>query len=273
MPSALAFMLKASADPEHPYLLLLDEMNLAHVERYFSDFLSGLESSEPVLPSLVQEGNEWRDSAVDPQPLPIPRNLIVVGTVNVDETTYMFSPKVLDRANTLEFRVATSDLGQVIKPIPAEPAEPSTLAQLMAVIVEDQWQYQNVPVGSEDYENRLRNLHLLLARHGAEFGYRTYYDAIRFNAIYCALGGDWRDALDVQLKQKILPRLHGSRRKLEPVLSSLGRFCLDLTSGPGGADFDPAASTDVPPKLPRSLEKIRRMTLNLRANQFTSFTE
>ena len=276
VPSALAFMLKASFDPEHPYLLVLDEMNLAHVERYFSDFLSGLESSEPVLPNLAQEGSEWRDSAVDPQPLPIPRNLIVIGTVNVDETTYMFSPKVLDRANTLEFRVATADLGRVIKPIPAQPTGSSSLAHLMAVISDDQWQYQNVPSGSGDFQDNLRNLHLILSRHGAEFGYRTYYDAIRFNAIYCALGGEWHDALDVQVKQKVLPRFHGSRRKLEPILSSLGRFCLDLTTdptGPGGQEFDPAVPPSVPAKLPRSLEKIRRMTVNLRANQFTSFTE
>ena len=84
-------------------------MNLAHVERYFADFLSGIESREPVVPGLELIDGQW----VDPEHgehWPIPNNLIVVGTVNVDETTYMFSPKVLDRAFTFEFRVRADDL-------------------------------------------------------------------------------------------------------------------------------------------------------------------
>jgi 5-methylcytosine-specific restriction enzyme B len=48
VPEAFEFVLRAANDPEHPYLLILDEMNLAHVERYFSDFLSGVESRRPV---------------------------------------------------------------------------------------------------------------------------------------------------------------------------------------------------------------------------------
>ena len=54
VPAPLEFMLKACADTQHPYLLLLDEMNLAHVERYFADALSGMESGEPCLPNLVR---------------------------------------------------------------------------------------------------------------------------------------------------------------------------------------------------------------------------
>ena len=105
VPNTLEFIFRAHADPSAPYVLVLDEMNLAHVERYFADFLSGIESREPVVPALELIDGQW----VDPQhgeQWPIPTNLIVVGTVNVDETTYMFSPKVLDRAFTFEFRVA-----------------------------------------------------------------------------------------------------------------------------------------------------------------------
>lgn len=110
VPPALEFMIRAVHHQDEPHLLVLDEMNLAHVERYFADFLSGMESGEPTLPNLVKEGPYWRVSPTDPDPVPIPRNLWVVGTVNVDETTYAFSPKVLDRAQTIEFRVATEDL-------------------------------------------------------------------------------------------------------------------------------------------------------------------
>ena len=59
VPEAFEFVLRAANDPEHPYLLILDEMNLAHVERYFSDFLSGVESRRPVLPDLVFDGAVW----------------------------------------------------------------------------------------------------------------------------------------------------------------------------------------------------------------------
>ena len=72
-------------------------MNLSHVERYFSDFLSAMESEDPIHLHDNMKLN------VPPWKIELPLNLFVVGTVNVDETTYMFSPKVLDRANTIEF--------------------------------------------------------------------------------------------------------------------------------------------------------------------------
>jgi 5-methylcytosine-specific restriction protein B len=110
VPDALAFILHGIRHPDMAHLLLLDEMNLAHVERYFADVLSGMESNHQIVPDLIQSSGEWRmRTAVDPR-LAFPSNVFVVGTVNVDETTYMFSPKVLDRANTIEFRVATDDL-------------------------------------------------------------------------------------------------------------------------------------------------------------------
>ncbi len=126
VPEAFEFVLRAANDPEHPYLLILDEMNLAHVERYFSDFLSGVESRRPVLPDLVvdERSGQWVLRNAEAQRLPLPRNLFVVGTVNVDETTYMFSPKVLDRAFTFEFRVTSADLdAELQRPVAAPSGE------------------------------------------------------------------------------------------------------------------------------------------------------
>jgi len=281
VPEVLRFMLKAASDPARPYVLVLDEMNLAHVERYFSDFLSGVESREPILPNLTEEAGVWRDSKADPNPLPIPRNLLVVGTVNVDETTYMFSPKVLDRSNTLEFRVSTPDLEHLVKPGVVAPAAQGALVALLTVITDDGWQDTHEPEGANEFREHLKDLHSVLSSHGSEFGYRTFFEACRFNAIYSALqGNDWRTALDLQVMQKVLPRLHGSRRKLEPVLCDVGRFCLDMSQGdtaggPPGTPFDPVASVPAErsPELPRSFEKVRRMTISLRANQFASFTD
>ena len=87
-----------------PFFIILDEMNLARVEHYFSDFLSSLESGEPLdlqeHPSKVMD--ETGGTMIVPAQLKIHNNVFFTGTVNIDETTYMFSPKVLDRAFTLE---------------------------------------------------------------------------------------------------------------------------------------------------------------------------
>ena len=123
VPDALAFVLRAAAEPAEPYLLVLDEMNLAHVERYFADFLSGVESRRPILPVLAHADGEWV-AVEDANRVPLPRNLVVVGTVNVDETTYLFSPKVLDRAFTFEFRTAATDLDPALRrPTPVDAGD------------------------------------------------------------------------------------------------------------------------------------------------------
>jgi hypothetical protein len=91
--------------------IILDEMNLARVEHYFSDFLSILESGrredgwsqQAIVLHHQQTAVPDRSGALIPSTLRLPPNLYITGTVNVDETTYTFSPKVLDRAFTLEF--------------------------------------------------------------------------------------------------------------------------------------------------------------------------
>jgi 5-methylcytosine-specific restriction protein B len=275
VPDTLEFMLKAARNPTRPHLLILDEMNLAHVERYFADFLSGMESDQPVLPNLVKEGQDWRESADDPNRLPIPNNLLVVGTVNVDETTYMFSPKVLDRANTLEFRVHTEDLSPaVVKPPTITAADSAILGGLLRIAIDDEWQQTHRPPWMDKYIGRLTNLHAILSAHSAEFGYRTFYDAIRFASIYSGLGDEnWEHALDLQVMQKVLPRLHGARRKLEPTLTAIGRFCFDYGVEASGPQFDPVAASASSATLPISFDKVTRMMVNLRANQFASFTD
>ena len=118
----LKFVAKAWENPEVPYFLCLDEMNLAPVEQYFAEYLSVVESRKAdengmiaTDPILKKSGEDWyriltseltSDENVRNQFLndgiAIPQNLIVVGTVNMDETTFSFSRKVLDRAMTIE---------------------------------------------------------------------------------------------------------------------------------------------------------------------------
>lgn len=118
----LKFVAKAWENPEVPHFLCLDEMNLAPVEQYFAEYLSVVESRKAdengvitTDPILKKSGEDWyriltseltSDENVRNQFLndgiAIPQNLIVVGTVNMDETTFSFSRKVLDRAMTIE---------------------------------------------------------------------------------------------------------------------------------------------------------------------------
>jgi len=262
VPEAFEFVLRAANDPEHPYLLILDEMNLAHVERYFSDFLSGVESRRPVLPDLVfdQPSRQWVLRDVEAQRLPLPRNLFVVGTVNVDETTYMFSPKVLDRAFTFEFRVTSDELdAELRRPIAAPAGEDQRVRAFASLAERDDWQRVHPHPARDEIVSTLREAHTILAGANQEFGHRTLYEILRFCAFFAATGDtDAHTALDLAMMQKVLPKVHGSRRRVEPVLSELGA----LAFGAGSV-----------PRLPVTHHKIGRMIESVRANQFVSFAE
>lgn len=279
VPPVLEFMLRAARDPHFPYLLILDEMNLAHVERYFADFLSGVESGEPCLPNLAQDAKgNWVIREGEVERIPIPENLFVVGTVNVDETTYMFSPKVLDRANTFEFRVETEDLQiDLRKPAPLPPGDENLVRGFLAVATDDDWQLIHPAPWRDEFAAYFRTVHRLLSDSDFEFGHRVFYEALRYASMLAATGNTTlQEALDQQIYQKVLPRLHGSRRRLEPLLRALGRFCYDLSYEPGDtatANFDPEAPQERMPQLAQSYHKVRRMFRSLRVNQFTSFTE
>ena len=281
VPATLKFMLQAAHDSSSPYLLLLDEMNLAHVERYFADVLSGMESDQQTLPNLAYGSDgHWRLIADAEHSLPVPRNLFIVGTVNVDETTYMFSPKVLDRANTFEFRVGTDDLAvDARRPVACEPGSPDLVASFAAISANPDWHNEHPAPQLAEFVTLLKKLHALLSTVGFEYGHRTFIEAVRFAALFAAAGDeDVLDALDLQIMQKLLPRLHGARRRMEPVLRAIGSFCLDpiaFSSEDQSVQqaFDPTAPPPRTPKLPISFDKTRRMTAILRANQFVSFTE
>jgi 5-methylcytosine-specific restriction protein B len=113
---------------------------------------------------------------------------------------------------------------------------------------------------------------------GAEFGYRTASEIHRFTQIVLVLSPDTdiNDIIDFAILQKLLPKLHGSRRKLEPVFEELIKLCLKdgvetKEFKTGKAQIDSSDKTIV--KYPLSLEKIVRMYNNLVHNGFTSFAE
>jgi len=261
VPPALQFMLRAHADPDNPYLLILDEMNLAHVERYFADVLSGMESGEPVLPNLGRRANGyWYPRVGGPPLVPLPANLLIVGTVNVDETTYQFSPKVLDRSFSFEFRVTTDELSDSLRAlVPVAPAAPASLRRLLAVAVDADWHLNNPPGQVAELADFLAEMHRQLSAIGLEFGHRSYREALRLAALLPECGVSEDSVTDIVVMTKILPRVHGSRRQLEPFLR-----WLQVAS---------AGSDSEKPLLPIVARKVDRMLAALLANQYAGFAE
>jgi 5-methylcytosine-specific restriction enzyme B len=251
---------RAEKTPNAPHFLILDEMNLSHVERYFADFLSAMESSKPEL-ALHGQGTLTADKLHVPARQALPRNLFIIGTVNVDETTYMFSPKVLDRANVIEFRVSAEQMTAFL----AAPATSISMEDLKgggahyaeAFVTRAKLDANLDPELATQLQQNLIELFDPLAEVGAEFGYRSAKEIARFVAIHRELSGDnwnYKDALDAQVMQKLMPKLHGSARKLTGVLNTLEKFALEHN-------------------LPLTQDKVKRMQKRLKDEGFTSFAE
>jgi 5-methylcytosine-specific restriction enzyme B len=256
-----------------PYFLILDEMNLSHVERYFADFLSAMESGESI--PLHNGGKDWGNV---PPSVKLPKNLFVIGTVNIDETTYMFSPKVLDRANVIEFRVTEVEMSTYLSSAVKLNLDNLTAvgASMGASFVEIGSDKGLTPKDSKHLNDELIRFFIELKKCGAEFGYRSASEINRFAAVVNKLEPSWElpQIMDAAIMQKLLPKVHGSRKKLEPVLKKLAELCLhDINVF---ADYIKNGSDSIPSdkvKYPVSMEKIGRMYRALLENSFTSYAE
>ena len=272
-PSVLRFILQAIERPLQPHILVLDEMNLSHVERYFADLLSAMESGEPI---ELHNGTAAADGLAIPRQISIPANLFVVGTVNVDETTYAFSPKVLDRSSVIEFRVPAGALGAFVRGETAvDVARISGLgAQHSATFMQAAVWDPELPAADRDaLAAEIELWNTALEPHRREFAFRTAREIRRFVALALASGAGpngLTSALDASMCQKVLPRLSGSRRELEPVLLSLQ----GLVAGgrKPGAAASAEGSLDTP-MYPISAAKIARMLAAVRATGFAAFAE
>lgn len=262
----LQLLMRANEDPSKPYFLILDEMNLSVVERYFADFLSAMESGEPIKLWDGKESEEDENKYV-PAEIHLPKNVFIIGTINVDETTYMFSPKVLDRANVIEFKIAPDEmddyLGKKVK-INLESAYSACADMAVDFVNKANSQVEK----DEKNKDVLLSFFKELKEVNAEFGYRTVNEISRY--LHFA-DGDLEDdsAIDTAILQKLLPKLHGSRKKLVPVLTSMWQLCLkDGIAKEIDAEFN---KDDF--KYPESAEKIQRMYNAVVDNGFTSFAE
>ena len=225
----LDFLWEAQENPNRPHILCLDEMNLARVEYYMSDFLSVIETRDwsegsIVTDPLVSDKDYGKDTEAVKHygVIRFPENLYIVGTVNMDETTFQFSRKVLDRANTIEFNY--------VNLMPAWSDTPATGAA--ALEMENDFlrsrYLQMVDCSDEDREfasgvcTELEKMNAILARANAHVGYR-----VRDEILFYLLNNREADllpdnvAMDNEILQKILPRIHGSSASVKSMLCDL----------------------------------------------------
>lgn len=304
---ALELIIEASKEEnkDKPYFLILDEMNLSHVERYFADFLSTMESKEgiPLHPSKEKELSAANSDMKVPWEIKLPENLFIIGTVNIDETTHMFSPKVLDRANTIEFRISTTDLEKYFargyKEIKDLNNEGRGMGQNFVEIArgssEEEQENKNKRKLDQEIEKKiadeLKKIFGELSKIGAEFGYRTASEILKLcgnlevlqyeNILAEESGIEYKEItdymIDVSIMQKLLPKVHGSRRQLSQSLIKMSELCYKegedlskLESKLSSTEFDVAKENC---KYPMSLEKIARMYRAAINNGFASFAE
>ncbi|AYM99377.1 McrB family protein [Chryseobacterium sp. 3008163] len=269
---------KSAGNENKPFFLILDEMNLSHVERYFADFLSIMESKDKMKLYTGKERISIDGKAI-PQEIGWPKNVFIIGTVNIDETTYMFSPKVLDRANVIEFRITEEEINTYLD----NPGVPDlkklerqgvSMAESFLKISEDYKLEKNPKISEEliSFFNQLKNV-------GAEFGYRSATEILQLVSKLKMLEPSFqdKDCLDIAIMQKLLPKLHGSRSKLVKILLSLSVLCLENISYEYfEKEYDTLYKNNfdgITVKYPISFEKLTRMYKNVLANGFTSYAE
>lgn len=281
----LKLMLDARDNPGLPFFLILDEMNLSHVERYFADFLSTMESEGTI--KLYDGKARFADDGTPvPSVLEWPTNLFVIGTMNVDETTYMFSPKVLDRAQVIEFRVAKKAIADFLD-APKAPDMKSLkekgAAYATAFLKLAEKRKEKKPAAPElaTVKTALVGMFEELEKLGSEFAFRSAGEIVNFIAYYLEASGYGKipvgtdkqkcltSAIDAAVVQKLLPKLHGSLNRLGPVLDALIEKSIKK--------IQPANDPDAEPEIQKiyelTYEKLLRMKERVEKNGFTSFAE
>ena len=240
----LRFLHRAASDPALPFFVCLDELNLARPEYYLAPILSALETEDHMIDiGAPGETVETIGGEVLRNPFRLPLNVRITGTVNVDESTHTLSDKLLDRANVIELTDVDLDAFR---------------RSYQGPLDETAWQL-------------IARVHAIVSRAGQPFGYRSVGEMLRY--VEQARGVlPLPQALDQQIKQKVLPKLRGDDT---PRLRSALTELLELLLGkPRGAWVKAAAVAPddiAAAPYPDSAEKVRRMLERLDVEGFTDF--
>ncbi|AGY77728.1 McrB family protein [Clostridium autoethanogenum] len=234
---------KAAEHEGIPYFVCLDEMNLARVEYYFSDILSIMETRDKEDGEIKTDKLIRReffagdtDAVKSFGDLYIPENLYIIGTVNMDETTFPFSKKVLDRANTIEFNEVNLDYDFDREKVEVQPKiYPNKLLLSEYVKISECGESKDTAKAVID---ELKEINSILEKCDMQFAYRVR-DEIVFYVIYAVHEEimDFNHALDYEIKQKILPRIGGSGEEIEKCLFKLFLHCSQMEKGNLDSDY------------------------------------
>ena len=276
------FVKKASIDLTHPYILCLDEMNLARVEYYLSDILSIIETrdfsgaqivTDPLIPESYYGADQKASMAYGE--LGLPENLYIVGTVNMDETTFPFSKKVLDRANTIEFSFVDLMPQMTLEeevPAPIKAANDFLKTKYLLLA-----QCKEHAETVEEFCSELQQINKILQRANAHVGYRVRDEIVFYllnNAEMELLST--AEAMDNAIMQKILPRIQGSSGAVKDMLCELFKVCAGDYSGYHTEDSDVSTkmirAAQAPDcKYKKAAEKIAFMVRRFEEDGFTSY--
>lgn len=227
------FIKDAYETKDTPFILCLDEMNLARVEYYMSDILSVIETRKFDISHKITSEKALVDENACRQndgknlygEIKFPENLYIVGTVNMDETTFPFSKKVLDRANTIEF----SYVNLLAMPsFEKNTTVPKTLTN--DFLVSEYITLNDCNASDKEYIEsictKLQRINAILKKANAHIGYR-----VRDEIVFYMLNNkkaellDENVAFDNQIMQKILPRIQGSSESISKMLNELLKLC------------------------------------------------
>lgn len=301
----LKFISKAWENQDTPYFLCLDEMNLAPVEQYFAEYLSVIETrkadgnggikTDPILKSNEQWffdltaslpcGDEVRQR-FNNEGITIPQNLIVIGTVNMDETTFSFSRKVLDRAMTIEMNEVNLDGGLDSKYEIIGKLEKDDLIGIAVEGVDVYSIHRGVCDKVIDY---LKKINKKLEGTPFKIAYRTRNEFLLYvvnNLPYKEdeNGEEWTEeeiiarALDEITNMKILSRIEGDESKVpEKLLKELSQLIKEELEDISGLEFVESEEVAEPdedgnmPLISISLAKLDEMIKRLKNSGYTSF--
>lgn len=270
----LNFLLLARDYPDYPFFITLDEMNLSKVEHYFSDILSCTESRIFTESGIIQEpldlytGSQYletdsEDFETIPTSLEIPLNIFITGTVNIDESTFSFSNKVLDRANVIEFNDVYLDTETTKEEGLFELEHFPNFNDYKIATRED---YLSLPDYIKDYLIKINDI---LKVRNLHFGYRTANEiALYINNVKTCINEEPAtiiQALDHQLVQKVFPKLNGEYALLENVLNNI--LCL-LSEKNNIDEIIPEES-----RFPITIKKLLRMYDVLNRTGYANFIE
>lgn len=232
-------------------LVLLDEMNLAHVELYFADFLSKLEQRRGAKNNELPHIDINMGSNLDPYKLSLGRNLLFAGTMNQDETTKSLSDKVIDRGTSIYFPRPTSlHRREGLKALPQQ-------VNLLPMTIWWQWINKKSNLSTEivkPYKQIIENINNCLGADGKALGHRVWQSIEYYMVNHPLVIGldaqqypdEYKEALkfafEDQLVQKVMPKLRGIETRgyakqhcLDPIREILAKEKLDILD-----DFDKA---------------------------------